>query len=58
MKEEQVKCGDSVRLEHALTKKNLHSEELYQSMITKNQEVSCYGREGEGDDSKIFLNFR
>ena len=24
-------------------------------MITKNQEVSCFGREGEGDESKFFV---
>jgi hypothetical protein len=47
--EEQVKCGDAVRLEHALTKRNLHSEEIYQSMITKGQEISCYGHEGQGN---------
>ena len=28
---------------------------LYQSMITKNQEVSCFGQSGEGDDSKAFI---
>lgn len=52
---EEVKCGDAIRLEHALTKKNLHSEEIFQSMITKGQEVSCFGNGGEGDESKQLL---
>jgi hypothetical protein len=39
----ELKCGDTIRLEHALTKKNLHSEEIYQSMITNGQEVSAFG---------------
>jgi hypothetical protein len=50
-----MKCGDAIRLEHALTKRNLHSEEIYQSMITNGQEVSAFGNGGEGDDS-INLN--
>lgn len=41
-----------IRLEHALTKRNLHSEEIYQSMITNGQEVSAFGNGGKGDDSK------
>lgn len=44
-------CGDTLRLEHALTKRNLHSEEIFQSMITNGQEVSAFGEGGEGDDS-------
>ena len=49
--DQAVHCGDSVRLEHALTKRNLHSEELFQSMITNGQEVSGYGDGGSGNDS-------
>ena len=37
-----------MRLEHALTKRNLHSHEI-ESPISSNQEVSCYGEEGTGD---------
>lgn len=44
-----MRCGDVVRLEHALSKKNLHSEEIYLSMITEAQEVSAYGESGFGD---------
>ena len=45
----EVRCGDTIRLEHALTKKNLHSEEIYQSLITNGQEVSAFGVGGDGD---------
>ena len=51
----ELKCGDTIRLEHALTKRNLHSEEIYQSMVTNGQEVSGYGFSGEGDDSNFYL---
>lgn len=51
----QIKCGDAIRLEHALTKKNLHSEEIYQSMVSGGQEISAYGTEGEGNDSKTLF---
>jgi len=43
-----VKCGDSIRLQHLATKRNLHSH-LFQSPISHNQEVSAYGEEGSGD---------
>lgn len=54
----ELKCGDTIRLEHALTKKNLHSEEIYQSLITNGQEVSAFGYSGHGDESKIMIYFR
>ena len=47
----ELRCGDTIRLEHALTKRNLHSEEIFQSMITNGQEVSAFGEGGNGDDS-------
>lgn len=49
--DEPVKCGDTVRLEHVLTKRNLHSEGLFMSMITEAQEVSAFGSDGLGDES-------
>ena len=55
MIDHELKCGDTIRLEHALTKSNLHSEEIYQSMITNGQEVSTFGDGGHGNDSKIFI---
>jgi dolichyl-phosphate-mannose--protein O-mannosyl transferase len=44
-----VKCGDIIRLQHLVTKKNLHSH-FFNSPLSGNQEVSAYGDEdGEGD---------
>lgn len=54
-KDHELRCGDTIRLEHALTKRNLHSEEIYQSMISGGQEVSAFGFEGEGNDSTKFI---
>lgn len=42
------KCGDTVRFEHISTKKNLHSHHV-SSPLSGKQEVSAYGRDGEGD---------
>jgi dolichyl-phosphate-mannose--protein O-mannosyl transferase len=41
-------CGSTVRLEHMGTHKNLHSHE-FQSPLSGNNEVSCYGDKGYGD---------
>jgi hypothetical protein len=38
-----------VRLEHVLTKRNLHSHGGIPSPITKQQEVTCFGTNGVGD---------
>ncbi|KAK5580925.1 hypothetical protein RB653_000952 [Dictyostelium firmibasis] len=43
-----VKNGDTIRLVHSNTKKNLHSH-LAVSPLTKQNEVSCFGENGEGD---------
>merc|ERR1712013_811442 len=43
-----VKCGDTIRLQHLATKRNLHSH-FFQSPITHNQEVSAFGENGDGD---------
>jgi len=43
-----VKCGDIIRLQHLSTKKNVHSHH-FQSPLSGNQEISCYGEEGAGD---------
>lgn len=45
---EPIKCGSTIRLEHVETKKNLHSHH-FQSPLSSNQEISCYGDNGEGD---------
>jgi len=43
-----VKCGDTIRLQHLSTKRNLHSH-YFQSPITHQQEVSAFGENGDGD---------
>ncbi|KAF2075038.1 hypothetical protein CYY_003648 [Polysphondylium violaceum] len=43
-----VKNGDIIRLSHVNTKKNLHSH-LSVSPLTRQNEVSCFGDNGEGD---------
>ncbi|XP_005111764.1 stromal cell-derived factor 2 [Aplysia californica] len=44
-----VKCGQSVRLTHVATKRNLHSHH-FQSPLSHNLEVSAFGEAGEGDE--------
>lgn len=44
-----VKCGNTIRLQHLATKRNLHSHH-FQSPISHNQEVSAFGENGDGDD--------
>lgn len=45
---EPVKCGDRMRLEHLATKRNLHSH-LFPAPLSREQEVSAFGKDGEGD---------
>lgn len=45
---EPIKCGADIRLEHQATSKNLHSHH-FSSPLSGNQEISCYGDDGEGD---------
>jgi len=52
-----VKCGDVIRLQHAATKRWLHSH-LHQSPLTHRQEISGYGEDGgvgsdTGDNWKV-----
>lgn len=42
-----IKCGDTVRLEHVSTGKNLHSH-LFKAPLSGNQEVSGFGGENSG----------
>merc|ERR1712226_747753 len=46
---EPVKCGQTVRLTHVTTDKNLHSHH-FQSPLSHNLEVSAFGKTGEGDE--------
>jgi len=43
-----VECNAVVRFEHLATKRNLHSHH-FNSPLSGNQEVSAYGKNGEGD---------
>lgn len=46
-----IKCGDTIRMQHAQTKHFLHSH-LHSSPLTHRQEISCYGDEqGQSSDS-------
>ena len=47
--DQPVLHGDVVRLEHVLTKRNLHSHGGFPSPITNQQEVTCFGTNGIGD---------
>jgi dolichyl-phosphate-mannose--protein O-mannosyl transferase len=49
-----IMCGDSVRLEHMNTGKNLHSHS-FKSPVSGRQEVSGYGENGEGDSSDNWI---
>lgn len=44
-----VRHGEAVRLEHALTRRNLHSHSGHPSPVTRQQEVTCFGTNGVGD---------
>lgn len=46
---QDIKCGDTIRLQHVTTLKNLHSHH-FSSPLSSNQEISAYGDDsGEGD---------
>ena len=49
-----VRCGDSIRLTHAVTMRNLHSHH-FRSPVSRNQEVSAFGSDGEGDDGDVWV---
>ena len=52
---EPIKCGDTLRLEHVATKKNLHSHRV-SSPLSGKLEVSAYGdSKGEGDNGDNWL---
>uniref|UniRef100_F1RKZ7 Stromal cell derived factor 2 like 1 n=1 Tax=Sus scrofa TaxID=9823 RepID=F1RKZ7_PIG len=48
-----VRCGQTVRLTHVLTGKNLHTHH-FPSPLSNNQEVSAFGEDGEGDDLDLW----
>mmetsp|Transcript_23215 Transcript_23215/g.33742 ORF Transcript_23215/g.33742 Transcript_23215/m.33742 type:complete len:229 (-) Transcript_23215:90-776(-) len=45
---EPIECGRVIRLTHLPTQTNLHTH-LFKSVLSNQQEVSCYGEGGEGD---------
>ncbi|CAK9802336.1 Stromal cell-derived factor 2 [Anthophora quadrimaculata] len=50
-----IECGDTIRLEHVATKKNLHSH-LVSSPLSGKQEISAFGdSKGEGDNGDNWL---
>jgi dolichyl-phosphate-mannose--protein O-mannosyl transferase len=46
-----VRHNDIIRLEHFLTRRNLHSHSGYPSPVTGQQETTCWGANGEGDSN-------
>ncbi|XP_041353357.1 protein O-mannosyl-transferase 2-like [Gigantopelta aegis] len=50
-----VKSGDLVRLEHIVTKRNLHSHREPAPLSKKHFQVSGYGQNGTGDTNDIWL---
>lgn len=44
-----IKCGQTIRLTHLNTQKNLHSHHFQSPLTPKEQEVSAFGDGGEGD---------
>jgi C1A family cysteine protease len=46
-----VQHGDVVRLEHVATRRNLHSHTGHPSPVTGQQEVTCFGESGVGDNN-------
>ncbi|XP_030647372.1 stromal cell-derived factor 2-like protein 1 [Chanos chanos] len=48
-----IKCGQSIRITHMKTGRNLHTHH-FSSPLSNNQEVSAFGENGEGDDLDIW----
>lgn len=46
-----IKCGQTVRLLHLNTNRNLHSHH-FQSPLSRNLEVTAFGENGEGDEGQ------
>ena len=49
-----VKCGQTIRLMHLQTRKNLHSHH-FQSPLSNNFEVSAFGEDGVGDEGDNWI---
>jgi hypothetical protein len=46
-----IQHGETIRLEHVLTRRNLHSHSGHPSPVTGQQEVTCFGENGLGDEN-------
>ncbi|GFR20139.1 protein O-mannosyl-transferase 2 [Trichonephila clavata] len=51
---ELVFNGDLIRLEHVVTKRNLHSHKEMAPITKNHQQVTCYGQNGVGDANDIW----
>jgi dolichyl-phosphate-mannose--protein O-mannosyl transferase len=49
-----IRCGDTVRLTHLETKRNLHSHAI-PSPLSRQQEISGYGNDGVGDSADDWI---
>ncbi|XP_064652144.1 stromal cell-derived factor 2-like isoform X2 [Lineus longissimus] len=49
-----IKCGETIRLMHIQTKRNLHSHH-FSSPLSHNQEVSAFGEGGNGDEGDHWM---
>ena len=49
-----VRDGDLVRLEHVVTKRNLHSHFEFAPITKRHYQVTCYGEKGVGDANDIW----
>lgn len=49
-----IVCGQTIRLEHLPTRRNLHSHQ-FSSPLSDKQEISAFGEEGEGDSGDDWM---
>ncbi|GIY40216.1 protein O-mannosyl-transferase 2 [Caerostris extrusa] len=51
---ELVSNGDLIRLEHVVTKRNLHSHKEVAPITKRHQQITCYGENGTGDANDVW----
>ncbi|GBM93855.1 Protein O-mannosyl-transferase 2 [Araneus ventricosus] len=51
---ELVMNGDLIRLEHVVTRRNLHSHKEVAPITKRHQQVTCYGENGIGDANDVW----
>ncbi|GFQ91933.1 protein O-mannosyl-transferase 2 [Trichonephila clavata] len=51
---ELVLNGDLIRLEHVVTRRNLHSHKEVAPITKRHQQVTCYGENGTGDTNDVW----